>query len=791
LRISHKGVYNVSVLGLFFVAIWLLLFALARVRVGRQSGGWFSPRDVVAGGLLALAVVGFFWRLVVGDAYMPADGGDMASFLLPTYRFAQAHLHLGNLPLWNPHLYVGAPFVGDVQSALFYPINLVVWLLSPPLTFRSLEMMSLFHIWWSGLGTYVYLRDHSSRGAAFLGALAFMFSDLFIIHFGNLNLIAVASWFPWTFWAFEKARSGRRWRWAVLAGIFLGVGTLAGHPQVTLFIGLALVMDAALWVVLSGDVRLKVGVALTRLALTGIVAFGISAVILLPAAELTRHTVRAAWNYGDTVAFSLAPAQWIGMVIPGFFGRSPQFQWSLWPRVEVGYVGILTLVLAGFAVAMKPDRRSGQLAALAGMSLLFALGVYSVTHGWLTALVPGLSQLRAPARFVFIFDFALVVLAARGLDALREVGNGHRFQLPWRWLRRVVFLVWLVPVPLAYGLLIWGRAQETETFLRVSVMLIAVVFFALFLTLSLALVGARRHRWLNERTFVGLAVALLFFDLASLGAYNDIGQTDPASGFQEHGGLIAFLKGEAGPFRIDSRTDIDHLWQPDMALYYGLDDVGGIANPLALADAGRFWETLGSRSSPLYDFLNVAFVVARKDVVLDWDKFELAWDDDPTLNVYRNKRALSRAYVVYRARAVSDQESAWTAIHAAGFDPAREVIIEGGDALVDSDRGPGDARIVERDTNGWTLEVVTAAPAYLVLSEVYYPGWLATVDGRPAPVLRANAAFRAVPLPEAGQHRIRLWYAPGTFIVGAILSGLTIAFLLVGVVLVWRRPQRG
>ena len=721
---------------------------------------------------------------------MPADGGDMVSFLLPIYRFAQEQLGQGILPLWNPHLYTGAPFVGDVQSALFYPINLIVWFLSPPLTFRSLEMMSIFHIWWAGLGTYVYLRGRNTRGAAFLGALAFMFSDLFLIHFGNLNLIAVASWFPWTFWAFRQANTGRRWRWAVLAGVFLGIGTLAGHPQISLFIGLALVIDSVLSVILAEDARGEMATALSRLAVTGIVALGLAAAALLPAVELTRYTARVAWNYGDTVAFSLSPAQWIGLLIPGFFGRSPQFQWGLWPRVEVGYVGILILVLAGFAIAMKPDRRTGRMAALAGIALLFALGVYSVGHGWLTALVPGLAQLRAPARFVFVFDFALVALAARGFDALLTKGNNNGFQLPWRWLRRSVFFAWLVPVPLAYGLLIWGQEQGAETFLRVSVILIAVVFFALFLTLSMALVGARRHGWLNERAFVGLAVALLFFDLASLGAYNDIGEMDPARGYQEHDGLVAFLKAETGPFRIDSRTDIDNLWQPDMALYHQLEDVGGIANPLALADSSRYWETLGSRSAPLYDFLNVAFIVARKDVVLDWNKFELAFDGDPTLNAYRNTLALPRASVVYRAHSVADQEAAWQAIRAADFDPSRVVVVEDDGSLMGSEQEPGNVRVVERSTNGWTLDVVNAAPAYLVLSEVYYPGWHATVNGRPVPVLRANAAFRAVSLSDAGEHRIRLWYAPETVTTGAIFSGLTVVCLLLGGLLNWRRSRR-
>ncbi|MCC7355669.1 MAG: hypothetical protein IT330_18160, partial [Anaerolineae bacterium] len=220
------------------LAVWLVLYVMTRALHWRGRQAWPHPQDVVAGGLLALAAVGFFWRLVAGDAYMPADGGDMASFLLPLYRFAQANLQRGVLPLWNPYLYGGAPFIGEIQAGLFYPINWAVWLLGPAVSYRSLEMLSIFHVWWAGLGTYLFLRGRAGRMASLAGAVAFMFSDLYIIHFGNLNLIAVAAWLPWVFWAYERALTRREARWAVAAGALLGIGTLAGHLQVTLFIGL-------------------------------------------------------------------------------------------------------------------------------------------------------------------------------------------------------------------------------------------------------------------------------------------------------------------------------------------------------------------------------------------------------------------------------------------------------------------------------------------------------------------------------------------------------------------------
>ena len=122
------------------------------------------------------------------------------------------------------------------------------------------------------------------------------------------------------------------------------------------------------------------------------------------------------------------------------------------------------------------------------------------------------------------------------------------------------------------------------------------------------------------------------------------GRQNPSLSFEQPA-IANFLAAQPGPFRIDSRTEIESLWQPDTALLYGFEDVGGIANPLALAETARYWEGMGSRSSPLYDLLNIRYVIARKDVTLDWDKFILAFDGDPNLNVYENRRVLPCAFV--------------------------------------------------------------------------------------------------------------------------------------------------
>ena len=110
-------------------------------------------------------------------------------------------------------------------------------------------------------------------------------------------------------------------------------------------------------------------------------------------------------------------------------------------------------------------------------------------------------------------------------------------------------------------------------------------------------------------------------------------------------------------------------------------------------------------------------MVARKDVTLDWDKFERVFDSPGELAVFRNRRALPRASVAQDAIVVNDQDAAWQAIHAADFDPSRQVVVEGGEALRG---GVGAAAAVTTVANGLDVDVQTRAPAYLVISQPFY-----------------------------------------------------------------------
>lgn len=750
------------------IGVWLLGVYWLYRRQQRRSDDYAWSKDVLAGGVLWLLVFGFFWRTLSGAVFQPADGGDLVSFLFPTYRFAAAELSQGRLPLWNPTLYGGAPFIGDIQAGFLYLPNLLLFLVAPAFPYTALQGLSVAHLFWAGLGMYVLMRTLRwplrpvSRPAALFAALVFAFADPLLIHFGNLNLIAVLSWAPWVLAAFVRGLMTARWLWPGVAGLLLALGSYAGHAQSTLYVGLALTLVTIGWMATTWFEQRRFDRQVWRPAamwlITAALAGLLLAPILLPALELTRHATRTDFTYQDTVAFSLAPTQALAaLATPSLFGRGPALHWSLWERVELPYLGVPALILAfcGVALALpEARRRLWMWLALAGFGLLMALGVYTVVHGWLTLLLPMFDQFRAPARAIVLWSLGMSVVAAVGFDAVAV--QLSRSSVVRGFLRGGATLLALA-VLASYALLFVTQSDPTA-FLRASLAALALVIaFASWLG-SWALIAARWRRRLSFGAFSALMIALLYVELAAAGAYTDISERDPTAGFQ-HDDVIAFLRSDDDLFRIDTRTDLEGVWQPDTAALVGLQDVGGVSNPLALRRAVEFWESTGGRDTRRYDLLNVKYVLVREGTPLPAGKFERAFGPVQGVEVYRNRDFAPRAWVA----------------------PADANLNE---LLPPST--PLAAETLAYTPTAMRFRVNTPNAGWLIISEFWYPGWNAAVNGVAAPIELVNGALRAVAVP-AGASEVTLSYWPLSFTIGLLAAVVGLALLAA---LIWlARPR--
>lgn len=744
-------------------------------------------RDALALLLLAIITLAFFWPLIVQGQWLPQGGGDLVSFLWPQYQFAAESIRSGSIPLWNPYLYSGAPFLADNQSGVLYPINLLAFLVFPQITYQVMEGLVIFHIWLAGACMYAALRlwpaltprearpSPIGRGGAMLGAVAFMFNDVMITHLGNLNLIAAAAWLPLALALLARGLARREVRATVAAGVVFAVALLAGHAQMTAITLIGMVVVAVWQIVgqaasrhrrrmnstadsesrLEADSMWRV-VGLAVLAL--IVAFGLSAAQLLPSLEMTRYSLRAGLSYDEATAYSLPPIALASTFSPLLFGRGARDFIGSWPRVETSFVGLIPLLLAGLAFTRKRSNPAWFFTGLGLIGLLIALGRYTPIYSLVHAL-PVLNGLRVPARFSLLTNFSLAALAALGYERWRAMPRMNSRLVDLNRLKPAAAIGALGVIGLLAAFVSGGEAGRPDHLVA------ALAVFSITL-LAFALVSAFR---LQPSTLIVLAA----LELIALGSTVEIDRNDPTLGYQ-HQAVIDFLRADGNVFRIENAS---RAWQPDAALMHGLSDIGGIFNPLGLANYETYRGGMGNRGSALYNFLGAKYVLANKDDPPGEASFVPVFNADPQIDVYLNTGALPRALLIDNAQIVRSGEGAWAAIHAPEFVPSKAVVIESAE---DFTLGPAGADktlafgAVKADRV--ELAVTTSAPTMLVISDVFYPGWIALIDDQPATIYPANFAFRAVRVP-AGSHRVVFEFEPITWRIGLAITALTVLSL--------------
>ena len=387
------------------------------------------------------------------------------------------------LPLWNPYIFSGQPFLANGQHSALYPVSLLFYVL--PLA-KAYGWFTVIQLWLAGLFTYIFLRTlKANRGGALLGGITFSLSGFFINRVVFTMILAGAVWLPLMLAIIEiiirkqeeKGRAGYSPIPYIVAGaLAMGVQVLAGHIEITYYVLLvsgfyALWRLIALWRAQgTPKFALRLGGWLLVMMAVGL---GIGAVQLIPFLEIGTHNFReGAVSLAQVRGWALPARRIISFVIPNFFGSAAHHnyfdlltrqwlpiglnargelnplcagctRWDVKTAVEAGaYTGILPLTFAALAVWFALRRRYESritnheshenfirpvfiFAVLAILSLLFAFGtpLYAVLFYGL----PGWNQLHSPFRWIYPFTLSIAVLAGLGAHYLSEMlHGGHR-----------------------------------------------------------------------------------------------------------------------------------------------------------------------------------------------------------------------------------------------------------------------------------------------------------------------------------------------------------------------------
>ncbi len=490
--------------------------------------------DLLAVGALILLVIAFFWRMAFTDRILPR--GDMFTYFYPYWAYRNLILRTGHLPLWNPYLFMGAPFLANSQAGVLYPPNWLLIALDAP---NAVKVAIITHVAWAAVGMYTFARRSLSFDVlpAFLSALVFSLGGYFTAQVEHVNQVQGLAWLPWLFWLWEESLRRRLWP-VLLLGVAFSMQLLAGHSQTAFISGFGLglwvvwfivknLIDArrsesssppdrhfAVFLPLPGRGRVGEGVEFSYLFPLIVILIAVLLAVALSAAQLL-PTLELSWlsNRGgglpimNALAFSLNPAVAGRAFLPNY-SAEPLFS------EYIAYVGVIPLLLAlvGAWGAFGSRLKAGSV-ILVGVGLFFALGAFNPVYWLLVRFVPGFDLFRAPARWLVLLIFGLSALAGFGLENLVDL------RLDKIQSRRLIFLSAVLVVLLAGLSFFAPLADDVLGASRPALFEVAIwlVTTALFLLLFLVPVDDRKRVTL----LAALAAVELF--AASRGLpYNDL-----------------------------------------------------------------------------------------------------------------------------------------------------------------------------------------------------------------------------------------------------------------------------
>lgn len=744
-------------------------------------------KDALSILFISTLIILFFFQVLFGNSTFVYR--DFSRYFYPLYLFNTSTLKDFILPLWNPYLYCGFPHLGLIQSALFYPPSCLLYLLPFNLGLKS---FLVFHYLLAGITTYLLLRQWKlAPYPAIASALTFSLSGYLISTVSLINTLCSVAWTPLIFYFYWQAINQRRINKAILSGLIMALSLLGGDPVVFYLNVLALFLFTFSfgWAGLFGH--------LCRFMLMLLTSIGLTLFQLIPFLELTMFSIRATGlSYEEATKWSLKPFEMVNLIFP-FSSWARGIEYS--PFFESLHFGIIAIVLILVAILYLRQRLIIFWGLIFLVSIVLSLGSLLPGYKLLHQYLPFFKLCRYPVKFFSLVTFSAAVLT----------GFGFNYLLDNLKLKRWRFFGLAAAVTLACLSYWFFYLSDNSHLIDIvckpyfsHIYSPAVILLSLLAVLISLFIWARTNIPLS--TFSLLIIGLSAFNLFFFGI--NINPTINQDYYLQMSPTTKILKQTQGFFRFIIEKDAEFttrfitggsllanllkdqtVMTSNFGLYWRLFDANGY-EAITINDQERFFYFLRNKGldivSPLVSMLNIRYIIAKGPIPSPRINLvkEIECGSNERVMVYENPSFLDRAFLVPSSVVIKDRRQILKRLLNPGFDPTKEVILEEEVKVAAQPQMlNGGVKIREYYPNQLLIETVTDKDSFLFLSETFYPGWKAYIDGEEVKIYRANYLFRAVWL-ESGRHRVEFIYQPLSFKVGIWASITVLGLLIIGVV---------
>jgi hypothetical protein len=724
------------------------------------------------------------------------------------HHFLKTRIAEKTLPLWYDLNFSGVPYTSGFTPQS-NPVVFLSYILFPLSAAHDLVLW--IHMFGAGVFMFLFLRQVGLKGCpALIGAVSWMFNGYVMVWFEFEHIPILGFSLPATLYFFERWLRTRTWFHCLCCAAVIGLSICSGLAHIIiyqmLFLGFYFLYrifgiirekdnfpktGRHDWIVIGAAILLIVFVS-TNFIMSHLALLQDSQRHGIPFQELYQQTGRLPAKYLTTLIF------------PDFFG-SPTRLTSFTPGSEPYnnynelciYTGILTLLLALVCLLYIRKKYIGFFFFSALITITMAMG--SILYYPLWKLIPGL-DFSTPSRILYLFGFSMSVLAAMGADILTDMDDKKKWP---------IFVLWALTLGLGVMVAVFAQtaagarwaaelypgAKDWDSIyhtLRAHFDILSDIIQRPLILMVASFGALCAILFSNNSQFkmivMTLGLMILSCDLISFGLiYNT---ASPQFMEYPETDAIRFLKKDKSTYRIITTDEfMSNSFAP-----YGIADVGGYSSIypkrygeyLHLCEYGlsvpmpqQFsrWTHFRKVVSPLFDLINVKYVLLPPPVLADTPKLKLVYDKE--IKIFENRDAFPRVFFVPSYQFCSTRKEAYETLSTFSTSDFREkVILEVMPPRAfstDNNTLPTKANtnvdVIEYKPGKMAFDIQTDRRGFLVISDNYHPAWEAKKDGRPATVYRANYIMKAIPV-EAGRHNIEVMFRPKGLILGITATAL-------------------